>query len=135
MKERGFTLIELLGVVIVLGIIAAIITPVVIKMIDKGADDADKVQYSNIVAAAKNWSAEHMDDLPVLNNEYKDVTITELQSGDGVNPAYLPNNLVRPGSKEEFDASAFVRILMKDNQLTYEIYENGVKIYDDGNKK
>lgn len=130
MKERGFTLIELLGVVIVLGIIAAIITPVVIKMIDKGAEDADRVQYSNIVADAKIWAADHVETLPILDNEYVEVTLTELKS-EGL----LNYNVKKPGSKSDFDSSALVRITFKDNQYTYEIYENGVKIYDDGNKK
>ena len=49
MKKNGFTLIELLGVVIVLGIIALIVTPVIYKVLEDSATKTAKVQITNII--------------------------------------------------------------------------------------
>lgn len=49
--QKGFTLIELLIVVAILGILAAIVVPNVIRFLGRGEAEAQKTEYNNIVTA------------------------------------------------------------------------------------
>ena len=53
--KRGFTLIELLGVILLLGVIAGICTPIVITMLNQSKSKVSDVQKETIEMAAKNY--------------------------------------------------------------------------------
>lgn len=51
---KGFTLAELMGVIVVLGILAVILVPVVDRNLKKGKNITCKTQEKSIIEAAKN---------------------------------------------------------------------------------
>lgn len=57
MRKKGFTLIELLAVIVILGILALIIVPVISNIIDDARKEAAKRSVENYVSAANNAGA------------------------------------------------------------------------------
>lgn len=53
-RLKGFTLAELMGVIVVLGILAIILVPVVDRNLKKGKDTTCKTQEKTIIEATKN---------------------------------------------------------------------------------
>jgi len=53
--KKGFTLIELLGVIVVLGVIGAIVTPVIQNSLKQSAIDACDMQVESFKKAARNY--------------------------------------------------------------------------------
>lgn len=57
MNKKGFTLIELLGVIVILGIIATITTPLVQRIIVESKEKAYNDQVSSFEKAAKSYTS------------------------------------------------------------------------------
>lgn len=88
MNKRGFTLIELLGVIVILGIIGLIVTPVVQNTLNKNATEACKDQIKLFESAAKNYVSNN----PYLDTEeIKYVTIQDLQEKGYLDSTNLSN--------------------------------------------
>lgn len=54
MKKEGFTLIEMLSVIVVIGIIGLLVTPVVISYIEKSNKEVLKTSAYGLIGAADN---------------------------------------------------------------------------------
>lgn len=117
MKSRGFTLVEVLGIIVVLGIIAVIATPVVQGTIEKNREKMFDVIMEQLTDSAKDWAAKNASQLPNDNNEYLDVSLGDLKT-NGV----LKINVQNPKSNNVFSDESFVRITRNNNNFTYEVY-------------
>ena len=51
--KKGFTLVELLGVIVILGIIGLIVTPLVLGTINDSEENVNEMQVETIKRAAK----------------------------------------------------------------------------------
>lgn len=67
MNKRGFTLVELLAVIIIIGVIALIAVPSVMKSIEESKEKTYSIQVQNIEISAKKWATDNIDE---LDNEY-----------------------------------------------------------------
>lgn len=56
MKIRGFTLVELLAVIVILGIIALIVSPTLIGVLNKSKQDIKEKQIATLENAASRWT-------------------------------------------------------------------------------
>lgn len=79
MKEKGFTLVELLGVLVILGLLATIIYPLVSRNINRAKDDLFVVQKENILEGARTWGSSHIERLPTEDGKSVTVTLKELE--------------------------------------------------------
>ncbi len=115
MKNRGFTLIELVAVVIILGIIALVTTPIVIGVLNTSKESLSSEQKLAIENGARAWGIKRL----VLNDEVPSrefVTIKELQEDGAIENKILSNlNL----TEDELDVAG-VCIFYKDSQFVYE---------------
>lgn len=55
MKRRGFTLVELVGVLVLLGVVAAIAYPIVINQLEKSKDDISDLEKGLVYTGARNY--------------------------------------------------------------------------------
>lgn len=118
MKKTGFTLVELLGVIVILGIIGTLITPLVINLINEGKEDVNNMQIETVKRAAKNYANAHIYTLKDCNN----CVVAELTIKDLKDEGYLEEKDVKDiTSDKAISDSAKVQI-RKDNGKYKYIY-------------
>src|SRR5574344_542552 len=97
-KEKAFTLIELLAVIIILAVIALILTPTIMNIIENSREKSAEESVNSYVSAANNASALSLFDstkgITITSDKYLFVTGTdndELAKIDvsGVSPTYV----------------------------------------------
>ncbi|MCI9586197.1 MAG: type II secretion system protein [Bacilli bacterium] len=64
MKKNAFTLIELIGVVVILSIIALIVFPATLSVLQKGQNDVNESVKQVVILAAGKYVNENKDNYP-----------------------------------------------------------------------
>lgn len=98
-QEKGFTLLELLVVLAILGLLAAIVGPQVIKYLGSSKTQTAKVQAKNIAAALNLYK---LDAGQYPTNEQGLEALVKMPAGSAMwNGPYLPNQtaLIDPWGK------------------------------------
>ena len=126
MKKNGFTLVELLGVLVILGIIALIIYPIVKDSIKGGKRDLYNIQISNLESSLHMWADSHVFNLPENDGEVVKVTLDQLKmSGDA------EYNIANPLTDYLFPGDMELKITRVKKSYTYEaIEDSGREIKD-----
>jgi prepilin-type N-terminal cleavage/methylation domain-containing protein len=121
MKKRGFTLVEVLAVIVVLGLLIAMITPVVTNLIKDSEDTLYKKQVDSIVVATKKYMVEHSELLPNVGESYS-VCVSDL-----INLGVIDSEqVIDPKSKNEM--TGCVSIVYDENFNQYEYnYSDGIE--------
>lgn len=117
MNKKGFTLAELLGVITILGLLALLIVPAIDKAIKESNETLYQAQLNSIIGAAKEWSADHVGELPV-NGGSITVTLLELKSG-----GYIAVDIKNPKTEELFSDDLIVEITEHNSQYKYQVIE------------
>ncbi len=68
--QKGFTLIELLVVVAILGVLAAVVTPNIIKFIDRSNVSAANAELATVQTAVNCYLAANPGSTPVLDGDH-----------------------------------------------------------------
>ena len=89
MNKKGFTLVELLTVIIILGIIAVITSPVIINVINESKDQANDHQITLIKNAAERWGVDNLKKLPTTSDKICCITTETLLNGGYISRAEI----------------------------------------------
>lgn len=117
--KKGFTLIELLSVIVILGVLGLLITPLVARQINTSKEELYTSQMENIKEGAKNWSADNVDKLPEIENKCISVKLSTLK-----NQGYVDKKVVNPDTKEEYNENFGVKITFSNGNYKYEVLDN-----------
>ena len=112
--KRGFTLIELLAVIVVLGLIAVVITPVITDTLNNSREDAYQKQVDNLIKAANTWSIKNLDKLPSKDNKIflSLDTLTE----DGI---VEDDEIINPKTRKKMEGCISISYSSTYNQYEY----------------
>ncbi len=89
MKKKGFTLVELLSVIIILGIVALIATPIALNITASVRERANLLTATNLIKAAENYYADSWidpnkkEDIIKVNNIYGSVDVDKKAVDNG----------------------------------------------------
>lgn len=121
--KRGFTLVELLGVIIILGLIVTMITPVIGNVIKNSRTKAYDSQVNTIETAAKEWGVENIDQLPDTDSD--DAKIIQLS--DLISAGKLQNSaIINPKTKDEMSGCVAVTYNAEYQQYEYKYTEENI---------
>ncbi len=115
MNKKGFTLAELLGVITILGLLALLIIPAVDKAIKESNKTLYQAQLNTIIEGAKEWSADHISELPVSGGSIT-VTLEDLKLG-----GYVVADIKNPKTEELFPDDLTVKITEHNSQYKYQV--------------
>lgn len=122
--KKGFTLVELLAVIVLIGLLSLIAIPIVDKLIKDSEEQLYQTQIDNIEAAARNYYADNIFDLPENIGEYIDKTICELE-----NLGFLDVDIKNPKTEELFYKDSYVRITKTNYGFEYKYIEDSGSSY------
>lgn len=119
MNKKGFTLVELLAVIAILGLLIAIISPVVKNLINDSKDSLSEQQKKLVVEATKKYMIEHSELLPEGSNR------AIVYMSDLIDKGVIDNDkIIDPKSKEEINGCVVVSYNNEFNQYDYNYSDN-----------
>ncbi len=120
--KKGFTLVELLGVIVILGVIGVIVTPLTQNIILENNEKMCKMQITSFEKAAREYTNKNAFklDCPSGNcDEIYNVSISDLQDEGFLDDGNIKN----PVKGTNFDLNTTIAIGMSNKQFTFK-YED-----------
>ena len=119
MNKKGFTLVELLAVIVILGLLVAIINPVVKNLLNDSKESLSDQQKKLVVEATKKYMIENSELLPEGSNR------AIVYMSDLIDKGVIDNDkIIDPKSKEELNGCVVVSYNNEFNQYDYNYSEN-----------
>lgn len=112
--KKGFTLVEVLAVIVILGLLVVIISPVVNNLLGDSEDALYDKQVDSIVKATKKYMVEHSELLPE-NSDSKAIYINDLINNGVIDK----DKVINPKTKEEMNGCVVVSYNHEFNQYEY----------------
>lgn len=116
MKNKGFTLVELVAVLVILGVIATIITPVIQKTLKANKENVYNIMVDQIKDYTKDYLAKNTNQLPDNEGEISTIKFINLKK-EGL----LQINIVNPITNNIISNESIVKVTKKNNNYTYEV--------------
>ncbi|MDD3341657.1 MAG: prepilin-type N-terminal cleavage/methylation domain-containing protein [Bacilli bacterium] len=127
MIRKGFTLVEMLAVIVILAALGLIVIPLVNRSFNSSIKDLYNEQMETLKNGAKNWSTDHLKELPDTEGGMKEVTLSELITG-----GYVDKEIKNPKTKKPFETGTKVTIVNWDGNYSY-IPIDGANLVIDSN--
>ena len=86
-KKYGFTMVELLGVILIIGVLALLLIPLINKSLIESKQKLYDSQIKNIELSAESWAMDHLFELPETEEETMTIYLWQLKIG-----GYIDNN-------------------------------------------
>lgn len=118
--KRGFTLIELLGIIVVLGIIATIVTPVIQSTLAQNQESVYNTLVKQIEGSAKDYLEYNTDKLPQDEGDSVVVKLGEMKEA-----GFIQISIKNPKTDNIISNESYVTVTKKGNNYTF-----GTTIYD-----
>ena len=114
MNKKAFTLVEILGVIVILGIIGLIVTPIVQSVIDDSNTKACYAQVESIKRAARNYVSSN----PFIldENDY----VKKIYVKDLISKGYLEEDEIKNPKGGIFEGYSYVQVDYSTKKITYE---------------
>lgn len=116
--KKGFTLIELMAIVLLMGVIALIIVPVIDNSIKEGKEDLYNSQIQTINVGLQNWAVDNKMILPD-DGEVLTLTLQQLKQGN-----YVDVDMKNPLNKHLFPNDMLLEIKNIDGGYEYKVLDN-----------
>ena len=117
--RKGFTLVEVLAVIVILGLLVVIISPVVNNLLGDSEDALYDKQVDSVINGAKKYVVEHSELLPE-GNDYTAVYISDL-----IDNGIIDNDkVINPKTKEEMNGCVVINYNNDFNQYEYNYSED-----------
>ena len=113
MKTKAFTLIELLAVIVILGILATIVVPNIVGIINNSKKDTLNEQKQTVVDAAKRWGTDNVKKLPQSSCS---LTITKLKAEGYLD---IEKKVTDPTTNKEMTGCVKIEYDSSNNQYKY----------------
>jgi type IV pilus assembly protein PilA len=116
MNKKGFTLIELMAVIVILGVLAGAVIPVVTSVVKDAADKAYNANIDAIKTSAYDWALQNTRLLPKENNESVVVYLNELKRNTTID-----TDIKNPKTGKVLSNNTSVTITKNNNNYTYTV--------------
>lgn len=113
--KRGFTLIELLGIIVVLGIIATIVTPVIQSTLAQNQESVYNTLVKQIEGNAKDYLEYNTDKLPQDEGDSVVVKLGEMKAA-----GFIQISIKNPKTDNIISNESYVTVTKKGNNYTFE---------------
>lgn len=113
--KKGFTLVELLGIIVVLGIIATIVTPIIQNTLAENEDKVYNVLIRQIEGYAKDYLEMNTDKLPE-----EEGNSVQIKFGDIKAAGIMQINIKNPKTSNLISNESYVTVTKNKNNYLYE---------------
>ena len=114
-NKKGFTLIELLGIIVVLGIIATIVTPVIQSTLAQNQESVYNTLVKQIEGNAKDYLEYNTDKLPQDEGDSVVVKLGEMKEA-----GFIQISIKNPKTDNIISNESYVTVTKKGNNYTFE---------------
>lgn len=111
--KRGFTLVELLAVIIILGLLIGVVTPVVTGIISNSEEEAYNKQVDTLIKAANTWSLKNPEQ---LSSDKKNILQLDTLVEDGI---VEDNEIINPKTNEKMEGCISITYVEEYKQYEY----------------
>lgn len=122
MNKKAFTLTELIGVITILGLIALIAFPPLLKQIKGTKSKIDEATEMLITTGAGNYIDENKNDFPKIGGNKYCIALYTLVDDNKVSKDLVDSE----GNK--LDLNKYVKVGISNNQYTYDIVDNCTEV-------
>lgn len=122
-KKKAFTLVELMGVLVIIGVLSAILIPVISNVLKENKEKAYQAQLQNITLAAKNFVSDNMFLMPESEGESISITLGQLKKS-----GYTEHSIINPKTKQEISDCLKIKVKKINNNYEYIIEENTIQV-------
>ena len=126
MKKNGFTLIELIGTVVILAIIALVVLPATLSVLNQGQEEVDKSVIDVVESSANNYVNDNKNlypkQLESLDNGTNKKTHGTISIVELVNKGYLEKSIY---DENENIQNACVKVTSNSKKYFIEFTKEG----------